>query len=82
VERWNLPARPTKLDGNRHAKGWDEGRESVELDAIPAGKLRDLARMMINNHVDQRQLAALRVIEEQEREQLRLFGQQVAEAAR
>ena len=80
IRSWSLPTRPTKLDGNRHAKGWGD-RESVELDAIPAGKLRDLARLMIGNHIDQRQLAALRAIEAEEREQLRIFGDRVAGGA-
>jgi hypothetical protein len=31
--------------------------------------------MRIGNHVDQRKLAALRQIEAEEREQLKLFGQ-------
>ena len=76
IERWSLPTRPTKLEGNRHAKGWAAEQASVELDAIPpqAGSAIWCA-CVIGNHVDQRQLAALRQIEAEEREQLRLFGQ-------
>jgi hypothetical protein len=81
IEQWNLPTRPTKLDGNRHAKGWAADQESVELDAIPPRQLRDLARLMIGNHIDQRQLAALRQIEAEERRQLRIFGDVIAGAA-
>ena len=75
IERWNLPTRPTKTAGNRHAADWPDGRGSVELDAVPPNKLRGLVRLVIGNHVDQRQLADLRTIEAEEREQLKLFGQ-------
>jgi hypothetical protein len=43
---------------------------SVELDAIPASKLRELGRGCIERHVDQEQLAILRAAEESERETL------------
>ena len=36
--------------------------------------------IMIDNHVDQRQLAALHQIEAEEREQLRLLGQNIEAA--
>jgi hypothetical protein len=42
----------------------------VELDAIPASKLRELVRGCIERHVDRQQLAILRVAEESERETL------------
>jgi hypothetical protein len=80
VKAWRLPSRPTKLAGNNHAKNWPDGRPSVELDAIPPRGLRALARHCIEQHVDQHHLHQLRVIEEEERHQLRLFGQQIAEA--
>ncbi len=80
IQRWSLPTRPTKLEGNRHAKDWDAEQGSVELDAIPPKQLRDLVRMRIGNHVDQRKLAALRQIEAEEREQLKLFGQSLGGA--
>jgi len=65
--------------GNSHAKGWAEDRESVELDAIPAGQLRRLVREVIEQHVDDRQLERLRLIESAEREQLTMFGKGLKE---
>ena len=67
VEQWNLPTRPTKTKDPR-AKKFDG--TSVELDAIPASKLRELARGCIERHVDKEQLAILRAAEESERETL------------
>ena len=54
IKAWRLPSRPTKLAGNSHAKGWPDGRPSVELDAIPPRGLRALARRCIDQHIDQR----------------------------
>jgi hypothetical protein len=65
VEQWNLPTRPTKMT-NTWAKKFTG--TSVELDAIPAQQLRGLVRECIERHVDQEQLAVLRVAEESERE--------------
>jgi hypothetical protein len=65
VEEWNLPTRPTKLTDTR-AKRFGSAT-SVELDAIPAHKLRELVRECIARHVDQNQLRILRVAEESER---------------
>jgi hypothetical protein len=81
IETWTLPTRPTKRRGNSHATSWPDGRPSVELDAFSANDLRNLVRFCIEDHVDEDELVNLRVIEGQEREQLRLFGQQVAGAA-
>jgi hypothetical protein len=67
VEMWNLPSRPTKMTDSRAKKF--EGT-SVELDAIPVMKLRELCRQCIEQHVDQEQLAILRVAEKSERETL------------
>jgi hypothetical protein len=67
VERWNLPSRPTKTTDTRAKKFTGT---SVELDAIPANKLRELVRGCIERHVDQEQLAVLRAAEESERETL------------
>src|SRR5262249_42620988 len=64
VEEWAPPPRPTKREGNAHAKDF-EG-DSVELDAIPPLDLRALVRDCIERHVDQRQLQILRVAEESE----------------
>jgi hypothetical protein len=65
IIEWDLPTRPTKASDSR-AKRFD-GDASVELDAIPANDLRDLARDCIERHVDRAQLDALRVVEEEER---------------
>jgi hypothetical protein len=78
IEDWALPTRPTKVKGNAHAADWTEDQGSVELDAIPAGQLRALVRDCIELHVDHEQLIQLRIVEAEEREQLALFGQQVA----
>jgi hypothetical protein len=67
VEAWNLPSRPTKTTDTRAKKFVGT---SVELDAIPVQKLRDLARECIEQHVDKEQLAILRVAETSERETL------------
>jgi hypothetical protein len=68
VALWNLPTRPTKMSDTRAKKFGNP--ESVELDAIPAATLRELVRACIEKHIDQRQLAILRVAEESEREML------------
>lgn len=68
VERWNLPTRPTKQSDTR-AKKFNSAT-SVELDAIPARQLREIVRACIDRHVDQEQLALLRIAEQSERELL------------
>jgi hypothetical protein len=67
VEEWNLPTRPTKVKDPRAKKF--EGT-SVELDAIPAPKLRELVKECIERHVDRQQLEILRITEASERELL------------
>lgn len=67
IEAWGLPTRPTKRTDSR-AKGWQGG--SVELDAIPARHLRQLARDVIEQHVDRRALEQTKRTEELERETL------------
>ncbi len=64
IFEWNLPSRPTKKTDTRskNFKG-----ESVELDAIPARQLRQLARGCVERHVDRRQLDVLQKTEEEER---------------
>jgi hypothetical protein len=71
VEEWNLPSRPAKLKDTRAKKFVGS---SVELDAIPADKLRQLARECIEQHVDQDQLKILKVAEESERELLKRWA--------
>jgi hypothetical protein len=41
---------------------------SVELDAIPAARLREIVRGSIERHIDQHQLSILREAEKSERE--------------
>jgi hypothetical protein len=64
AEQWNLPTRPTKMTDTRVKKFIGE---SVELDAIPAHKLRELVRSCIERHIDRVQLRLLRIAEESER---------------
>ena len=65
IADWDLPTRPTKKSDSR-SKNF-EG-ESVELDAIPSAQLRELARSVIECHVDQHQLKVLRTVEAEERQ--------------
>jgi hypothetical protein len=68
IAEFNLPTRPTKRDGNRHARGF-EG-DSVELDALPPHVLRDMVREVIEQHITPQALNTCRVAEESERELL------------
>jgi hypothetical protein len=77
----DLPSRPTKTKGNSHARDWPDGRESVELDAMPAPELRRLVRACIEQHIGDQELDVLREVERQERDQLRIFGRQIEGAA-
>jgi hypothetical protein len=65
VEQWNLPTRPTKMTDTRAKKFGSD--TSVELDAIPAARLREVVRECIERHIDKHQLSILRVAEESER---------------
>jgi hypothetical protein len=65
ISEWNLPTRPTKQTDTR-AKKFGSAT-SVELDAIPADKLRQLVRECIERHVDQRQFEILKAAEECDR---------------
>src|SRR5262245_50130265 len=62
ITEFNLPTRPTKRDGNRHANGF-EG-DSVELDALPPDVLRGMVRDVIERHITPRALETLRAAEE------------------
>jgi hypothetical protein len=68
IAAWDLPTRPTKRAGNRHAQGF--AGESVELDAIEPDTLRSIVREAIESHFDPAQLEALRRTEQAERETL------------
>jgi hypothetical protein len=79
IEAHRLPTRPTKRDGNRHAKNF-EG-DSVELDALPSSVLRELVRECIARHISECQLEALRVAENSEREVLNYLAEAADELA-
>lgn len=64
IERLRLPTRPTKRSDSRSASF--DG-ESVEVDAIPPGVLRQIVRDAIEQHVDQRRLELTRSVEQSER---------------
>ena len=72
VEKWNLPTRPTKQTDTRAKKFGSD--TSVELDAIPADKLRALVRECIERHIDRGKLEFLKKAEESERELLRAWA--------
>jgi hypothetical protein len=72
VEQWNLPTRPTKQTDSR-AKKFGSAI-SVELDAIPAAKLRELVHECIDRHIDQEQLNILKAAEESERDLLKKWA--------
>ena len=74
IERWKLPTRPTKTSDSR-AKNF--GDISVELDAIPPDRLRDLVEAAINEHLPQVQLRMLKIVEEDERRQLTMWARKV-----
>jgi hypothetical protein len=71
ITEFNLPTRPTKRVGNRHADAF-EG-DSVELDALPPRTLRDMVREVIERHISPAATLALRVAEDSERELLRAW---------
>ena len=65
VSMYRLPSRPTKATDTRAKKF---GRaESVELDAIPPGELRNIVERAILQHVDQHELGVIEVAERSER---------------
>ena len=74
IEEWDLPTRPTKRSDSR-AKDWHGG--SVELDAIPADKLRQIAEEVISQHVEKDLLDATLAAERDEREQLKAISQKL-----
>jgi hypothetical protein len=61
----NLPTRPTKTSDSRSKNFLDE---SVEVDAIPPGTLRDLVRSCITRHINRDALERLQSVEAAERE--------------
>jgi hypothetical protein len=75
VTAWNLPTRPTKSTDSR-AKEFSG--DSVELDAIPADRLRELVDDAINAHVDQHEVEILQSVEEEERRVLLRLAEGIA----
>jgi hypothetical protein len=69
IEALGLPTRPTKREGNAHAKDFDG--ESVELDAMPSATLRCLVRECIERHIDPDVLRRTRLAEAVEKDSLR-----------
>jgi hypothetical protein len=65
IAEFDLPTRPTKRAGNRHAHKF-EG-DSVELDALPADELRRMVRECIEQHITEDELEVLNATEESER---------------
>jgi hypothetical protein len=75
ITEMRLPTRPTKRTDTRSR---DFIGESVEVDAIPPGQLRELVREVISYHVDDAQLHVLEVAEQSEREILERFAAEAA----
>jgi hypothetical protein len=70
IHAWSLPTRPTK---GRDSRSKSFVGESVEVDAIPPGYLRQLVANCIEQHMNQDALHATIVAEESERQLLQLF---------
>ena len=65
IKKWSLPARPTKTTDSRSRTFGDI---SVELDAIPPDRLRQLVQFAIERHLPKRQFEILKAAEASERE--------------
>jgi len=79
IRKYRLPTRPTKSEGNTHAKNFKG--DSVELDALPVRHLTRLVRGYILRHINPNQVATLRASQESEGELLIAFGRKAAEDA-
>lgn len=77
IDEYSLPTRPTKREGNSHAKSFKG--ESVELDALPPSTLREMVREVIERHISPATLAMLRAAQESERDLLRNWVEQLEE---
>ena len=71
ITKLNLPTRKPKRETGAD-KNWPHDF-ACELDAIPPDAMRDFVEDAINQHLDQNQLAVLKVAEQSERMQLRMF---------
>ena len=72
VNTWRLPTREPKRKSPAD-KNWPHNF-ACELDAISPDRMRQMVEQAINRHVDQGQLATLKVAEESERELLKALG--------
>jgi len=79
IEQYELPTRPTKREGNRHAAKFTG--DSVELDALPSAVLRELVVGCIEQHISPDEVAILREAEESERHFLEDWARRAARAA-
>lgn len=75
IEEWELPTRPTKASDSR-ARGFQGN--SVEVDAIPPTRLRELVQGAIEQHINADQLAMIKVIEEEGRNTLKAIWRKAA----
>jgi hypothetical protein len=78
IARYRLPSRPTKREGNSHAKDF-KGR-STELDALSNSVLRQHVRDCIEQHISTDALATLRAAEDSERTLIEKFAKRSARA--
>jgi hypothetical protein len=65
ITEFDLPTRPTK-DSDSRSRSWS-GTESVELDSMPPGVLRELVEDAITSSIDQRAWKELQKIEREEK---------------
>jgi len=72
MEEYGLISQPVTRTDTRARKFIQRfGTETVELDAIPASDVRRLVREAIEQHMNPRRLAFLRMVEQEEREGIR-----------
>ena len=74
IEEWELPTKPAKR--STHSKGFVGG--TVEAEAVPAQVTRRILREAIEQHLDMREIAVMRVAEESERGILRYTAQRLS----
>jgi hypothetical protein len=70
VDEFNLPTRPTKRSGNRHALKFDD-EESVELDALTTDQLQAMVRLCLLRHIPEEALEELRARQNDEADRAR-----------
>jgi hypothetical protein len=79
ISKYHLPTRPTKREGNTHAKSFK--RRSTELDALSPNVLRKLVRDCIERHINPDQVDVLRAAEDSERTIIEKFAKRAARGA-